>query len=209
MIRINLRASVMLRRIHHAANRFGVSAMYRGRNAHSKSFRNSFVGENLTVLMAVRAGTETSLPSTSFSLAGVSGFSLSLPWINERLNLRLSFNAATATASTARRTDSTTCWCTLHFDATAEMNSDALLGLPRGVPGAGCPHLLRCSLTVFDLAHDLPRLGVFNPAGCDESVSAWAFAFPRFVFDGSPGGSRCCAMSSEDVSGCVAIASGG
>ena len=72
----------MLRRMDgcHAANRFGVSAMYIARNDHSNSFRKSFVGVNFTVLLAGRAGTVTIFPSTSLSFAGVSGISLILPW---------------------------------------------------------------------------------------------------------------------------------
>ncbi len=74
----------------------------------------------------------------------------------------------------------------MHLEATAERNSDALLGLPqRGVPGAGSLDSPR--FLVFALPLDFPRfaLGMFVP-GCEAelSVSAGGSWFCRLLIFG-------------------------
>ena len=44
---------------------------------------------------------------------------MSLPFRNETWNLRVAFKVTIATSSTARKTDSTMSWWTLHLEATA------------------------------------------------------------------------------------------
>ena len=151
--------------------------MYTSPAHNGKSKRHFFAGPNLMNFLAGRAATATTFPNSFFAVAGLARFSISLPWkTNDTLNLRFSFKVSRATVSTARKPVSTTSWRTPHFEATAWRHKDSLLGLPRGVPGAGCEALPQISLSaVFALLFDLARIALnvlIAGASCDGELSA-------------------------------------
>ena len=150
--------------------------MYTSPAHNGKSKRNCFVGLNLMIFLAGCAATATTFPNRFLAVAGLARFSISFPWRNETLNMLFSFKVSRATVSTARRAVSTTSWRTPHFEATAWRNKDSLLGLPRGVPGAGCEALPHISLSaVFALLFDLARIALnvlVAGASCDGELSA-------------------------------------